>query len=78
MARRAAAFFALLQAARGAMPWAFSWDTLSTFAFPGDAPRFMTPDEEQHFSNFSMMLICAPARARARRTANAAPAKRAL
>ena len=39
------------------MPWAFSWDTLATFAFPGDAPRFMTQAEEAHFSNFSMMLI---------------------
>ena len=39
------------------IPWPFDWTTLSTFAFPGDAPRFMTPSEEQHFSQFSMMLI---------------------
>ena len=39
------------------MPWPFDWSTLQTFAFPGDAPRFMTPAEEAHFSNFSMMLI---------------------
>jgi hypothetical protein len=53
-----AALLALLHsAAASAIPWDFSWDTLSTFAFPGDAPRFMTAAEEQHFSNFSMMLI---------------------
>ena len=40
-----------------ALPWSFSWDTVSTFAFPGDAPRFMTEAEVAHFSNFSMMLI---------------------
>ena len=39
------------------IPWSFDWTTLSTFAFPGDAPRFMTPAEELHFSQFSMMLI---------------------
>lgn len=39
------------------IPWSFDWTTLSTFAFPGDAPRFMTHDEEQYFSQFSMMLI---------------------
>ena len=45
------------RAAASGIPWAFSWDTLSTFAFPGDAPRFMTPAEEQHFAQFDMMLI---------------------
>ena len=39
------------------IPWSFNWSTLSTFAFPGDAPRFMTAAEEAHFSQFSMMLI---------------------
>ena len=39
------------------MPWPYDWSTLQTFAFPGDAPRFMTGQEEAHFSNFSMMLI---------------------
>jgi hypothetical protein len=39
------------------LPWTYSWDTISTFAFPGAAPHFMTPDEEQHFNNFTMMLI---------------------
>ena len=44
-------------AASFVMPWAYSWESLATFAFPGDAPRFMTPAEEAHFANFSMMLI---------------------
>ena len=48
-------YFAAAAATR--IPWAFNWTTLSTFAFPGDAPRFMTPDEEQHFAQFDMMLI---------------------
>lgn len=40
------------------LPWQFSWDTLSVFAFPGAAPRFMTPTEVAYFNaNFSMMLI---------------------
>ena len=39
------------------LPWNFSWTTLPTFAFPGAASRFMTDDEEQHFNNFSMVLI---------------------
>lgn len=40
------------------LPWPFAWDTLSTFAFPGAAPRFMTPAEVAYFAaNFSSILI---------------------
>ena len=36
----------------------FSWDTLPTFAFPGAAPRFMTPAEEAFYvSSFDNILI---------------------
>lgn len=51
------AYFVSFATSAFSIPWDFSWDTLSTFAFPGDAPRFMTPQEATHFSNFSMMLI---------------------
>jgi hypothetical protein len=40
------------------LPWPFSFDTLSVFAFPGAAPRFMTMEEVSYFtSNFSSILI---------------------
>ena len=40
------------------LPWRFDWTTLSTFAFPGAAPRFMTAAEVAYFeANFSSMLI---------------------
>ena len=38
--------------------WPFSWERLNVFAFPGAAPRFMTPLERAYFTaNFSNMLI---------------------
>jgi hypothetical protein len=51
------AALSLASSSLASLPWNFSWTTLPTFAFPGAAPRFMTNDEEQHFNNFSMMLI---------------------
>jgi hypothetical protein len=52
---------AALLAPAAALPlasWPFSWATLPTFAFPGAAPRFMTPTEEAHFTgSFANALI---------------------
>ena len=40
------------------LPWSFSFDTLSTFAFPGCASRFATDAEVAYFEeNFDSMLI---------------------
>jgi hypothetical protein len=65
LAAAAAATAAVLLAARPASAvgpivaaWPFSWDTLPVFAFPGAAPRFMTPNETGYFtSNFANILI---------------------
>ena len=40
------------------LPWPYSFDTLSVFAFPGAAPRFMTEAEVAYFeANFESMLV---------------------
>ena len=54
---RAAVLAASAALASSALP-AFSWQTLQPFAFPGAAPRFMTPLEVDYFVfNFSNVLI---------------------
>eukprot|EP01006_Ploeotia_vitrea_P013558 TRINITY_DN35417_c0_g1_i1.p1 TRINITY_DN35417_c0_g1~~TRINITY_DN35417_c0_g1_i1.p1 ORF type:complete len:404 (+),score=27.05 TRINITY_DN35417_c0_g1_i1:134-1345(+) len=39
-------------------PWAFSWSTVSTMAFPGFIPRPFTPTEDQQWAQFTSTDIC--------------------